>query len=242
MTLRRVLVTRPQPGADRTADRLRVLGYQPVVLPLTQTVPLAHAVSAVVPDLVLATSPQAFRHLEPVVAAALSAIPLRVTGKATAQSARLAGFAEVTECGGDVSGLIAGLRALPLGALRILYLAGRVRRPELDLFLKEKGASLVVTEVYDTVSVSHSTEKLQSLFAGGAISAVLLTSVRCVHLLADIVKEENADQALENTALICLSPRIAEAAQTLFPNSIRTAAAPTEDALLSCLQAALVAP
>lgn len=242
MTLRRVLVTRPQPGADRTADGLRALGYQPVVLPLTQAVPLAHAVSAVVPNLVLATSPQAFRHLGPGMAAALSTIPLRVTGKATAQSARKAGFSDVTESGGDVSGLISVLRALPLGALRILYLAGRVRRPELELFLKDMGASLAVTEVYDTVSVSHSTEKLRSLLTGGAISAALLTSVNCAHLLAEATRQVKYDQALENTVLICLSPRIAEAAKTLFPNPIRTAVAPTEDALLSCLQTALAAP
>ena len=35
-----VLVTRPLPAATRTADRLRVQGYVPLLLPLTEIVPL----------------------------------------------------------------------------------------------------------------------------------------------------------------------------------------------------------
>ncbi|MGB5801993.1 MAG: hypothetical protein WBG88_17980, partial [Mesorhizobium sp.] len=37
---RRVLVTRPEPGAAGTAKRLAALGFEPVLLPLTQTVAL----------------------------------------------------------------------------------------------------------------------------------------------------------------------------------------------------------
>ncbi|RVD11473.1 uroporphyrinogen-III synthase, partial [Mesorhizobium sp. M7A.F.Ca.ET.027.02.1.1] len=33
----RVLVTRPEPGASRTAHRLEEAGFQPVLLPLTET-------------------------------------------------------------------------------------------------------------------------------------------------------------------------------------------------------------
>ncbi|RWD19075.1 MAG: uroporphyrinogen-III synthase, partial [Mesorhizobium sp.] len=36
----RVLVTRPEPGASRTAQRLEEMGFQPILLPLTETVAL----------------------------------------------------------------------------------------------------------------------------------------------------------------------------------------------------------
>ncbi|TIX52492.1 MAG: uroporphyrinogen-III synthase, partial [Mesorhizobium sp.] len=36
----RVLVTRPEPGASRTAQRLLDQGFQPILLPLTETVAL----------------------------------------------------------------------------------------------------------------------------------------------------------------------------------------------------------
>ncbi|MGB3901482.1 MAG: uroporphyrinogen-III synthase [Mesorhizobium sp.] len=45
---RRVLVTRPEPGAARTAKRLAALGFEPVLLPLTHTIALPVAVDCVV--------------------------------------------------------------------------------------------------------------------------------------------------------------------------------------------------
>ena len=36
----RILVTRPQPGASRTMRRLQELGFEPLLLPLTETVGL----------------------------------------------------------------------------------------------------------------------------------------------------------------------------------------------------------
>ncbi len=45
---RRVLVTRPEPGAARTAKRLVALGFEPVLLPLTQTVALPVATGCLV--------------------------------------------------------------------------------------------------------------------------------------------------------------------------------------------------
>ena len=168
MTLRRVLVTRPQPGADRTAERLRALGFEPVVMPLTETVALPHVLPEVIPDLVLATSPQAFRHLASEIADLLSGIPLRVTGKATAASARQAGFLDVKETGGDVNRLMASLSSMIVPGLRILYLAGHVRRQELEHHLAARGANLTVVEVYDTLSVSYSTDKIRTLTTGAS--------------------------------------------------------------------------
>ena len=39
-----VLVTRPEPGAARTAKKLVAMGFEPILLPLTQTIPLPVAV------------------------------------------------------------------------------------------------------------------------------------------------------------------------------------------------------
>lgn len=239
MIPQRVLVTRPQPGADRTAERLRTLGFEPVVMPLTETVALPHVLPEVTPDLVLATSPQAFRHLAPQIAGSISGIPLRVTGKATAASARQAGFLDVKETGGDVSRLMASLSPMIVPGVRILYLAGHVRRPELEQHLAARGASLTVIEVYDTLSVSYSTDKIRTLNTDGELAAVLLTSVNCVTRLRELTGEPEVGQAIGNAVLICLSNRIAEAARTLFSNAVLVASVPTEDALLDCLREAL---
>src|SRR5882757_8304646 len=72
----RVLVTRPEPGASRTAIRLEAQGFQPVLLPLTETVMLpveTKTISGVVA--VAVTSANAVRHAPKELIAALAALP-----------------------------------------------------------------------------------------------------------------------------------------------------------------------
>ena len=59
----RVLVTRPQPGADRTAARLQEAGFEPIVLPLSEIVAVAPALPASLPGAVAISSANAVRLL-----------------------------------------------------------------------------------------------------------------------------------------------------------------------------------
>lgn len=233
----RVLVTRPQPGADRTAARLAGIGYEPVVLPLTQTVALAHDLPEAKPDLVVATSPQAFNHLSEGLRVALARVPVIVTGDGTATAARDAGLTDIKTAGGNVSSLIDVIGSSDLSDASVLYLAGRVRRPDLELYLQVKAAKLRLIEVYDTVSVSYSTDKLIEVALGGSFACVFLTSVETVVALAEPACVEFM-QAIDNSTYICLSERIAEAVRYRFKNSISVAPEPTEVALLQCLMKA----
>lgn len=234
MTGIRVLVTRPQPGADQTVARLASLGYEPLLLPLTQAVPLAQALPDFSPQLVAATSPQAFHHLSPKLRETLAIIPAIVTGEGTAAAARTAGFMDVQASGGNVSGLLDALGKRGMTNADVLYLAGRIRRPELELFLQNHARRTGLIEVYDTVSVSYTTEKLQEIAGGGAIGAVLFTSVETVSALAAIA-DQNFHQVIDKSTFICLSPRIAEAAQSAFPNKVFVSAEPTGDSLMVTL-------
>lgn len=233
------MVTRPQPGAAATAERLKALGFDPVIMPITKIVGLPHTISQSVPDLVVATSPQAFRHLDPTAANALSNVPVIVTGKATATAAHDAGFLDITVSGGDVSRLISSLSSMLLSGPHVLYLAGRVRRPDLEQHLVTKTAYLSIVEVYDTIPVSYSTEKINLLMADGELRAVLLTSVCCAERLSETGVLLRPDQPAENIHIICLSQRIANVAKRHFSNPVKVASSPTEDALLDCLVAGL---
>lgn len=230
----RVLVTRPQPGADRTAAQLTALGFEPVLLPLTQAVALPQDVPEFRPDRVVATSPQAFHHLSQTLREALANVPVVVTGEGTAAAARDAGLKQVDTSGGDVSGLLGILAAMDLSDTRILYLAGKVRRPDLENFLQCKSVPLDICEVYDTLSVSYSTDKLMEISAGGKIACVLVTSVETVHVLATVSNAAFA-QTIENALFVCLSERIAEAARSRFANRILVTSAPDGNGLISCL-------
>ncbi len=239
MNSRRVLVTRPQPGAAATAERLKALGFDPVLMPLTGIVGLPHAMPEILPDIVVATSPQAFRHLDPTAANALSNVPVIVTGRATATAARNAGFLDITVSGGDVSRLISSLSPLLHSSPHVLYLAGHVRRPELEQYLAEKTAHLSVVEVYNTIPVSYSTEKIDKLMADGDLHAVLLTSVNCAERFSETGVLSRPGQPAENIHIICLSQRIANVVKRHFSNPVKVASSPTEDAILDCLVAGL---
>lgn len=231
---RRVLVTRPQPGADRTAARLLELGYQPVTLPLTRIVPLPQTPPGFIPDLVVATSPQAFVHLTSGLAGMLANIPVTVTGDGTAAAAKSAGFAQVDPSGGNVANLVAALAGRGIGNVSVLYLAGRVRRPDLETFLENHARSTATLEVYDTISVSYTTEKLQEICGDTPLGFVLLTSVETVNALA-LIPGMEFRYHIDKSVFICLSQRIAEAAGKVFANPVFVCAQPTEDSLMECL-------
>lgn len=80
----KILVIRPQPGADATARRVRAAGFKPIVMPLFVIEPLV--VSPFVPsdyDAILLTSGNAVRAAEDVVKSC-SSLPVYAVGSATA--------------------------------------------------------------------------------------------------------------------------------------------------------------
>lgn len=116
----RLLVLRPQPGADRTAARARALGFDVqvhplfVVRPLDWTLPDPSAF-----DAILMTSANAARHGGPKLEA-LRHLPVHAVGRMTGQAARAAGFENVTE--GSSDGATALAQAV---GTRVLHLTGR---------------------------------------------------------------------------------------------------------------------
>ncbi|TIU99050.1 MAG: uroporphyrinogen-III synthase, partial [Mesorhizobium sp.] len=89
----RVLATRPEPGASRTAQRLLDQGFQPILLPLTETVALPVDADGVANNAVAVavTSANAVRHAPKEIIAALAGLPCHPVGKRTAEAAHTAG-------------------------------------------------------------------------------------------------------------------------------------------------------
>ncbi|TIT05739.1 MAG: uroporphyrinogen-III synthase, partial [Mesorhizobium sp.] len=124
----RVLVTRPEPGASRTAQRLLDQGFQPILLPLTETVALPVDADGVANNAVAVavTSANAVRHAPKEIIAALAGLPCHAVGKRTAEAAHTAGFFSVGEGPGDAQALADALAGGYAGQT-IVYLCGRVR-------------------------------------------------------------------------------------------------------------------
>jgi uroporphyrinogen-III synthase len=91
----KLLVLRPQPGADETAARARALGLEPVVAPLFTVLPLAWTPPDPAGfDAVMLTSASAARQAATGLAA-FRALPCYAVGEATAAAAGEAGFGDV---------------------------------------------------------------------------------------------------------------------------------------------------
>jgi len=233
----RVLVTRPEPGASRTARRLQDMGFQPVVLPLTETVVLP-VDAGLIPDEAVAvavTSANAVRHASKEVIAALAALPCHAVGARTGEAARKMGFSSVIEGSGDAEGLANGIAAA-LSGEAIVYLCGRVRFPMFEQRLEAAGVQVSAVETYDTLPVRYSDEAILALLSDQPVDAVLLYSAKAVAAMQALAKRPALQEAFEKTRFLTLSARIAAAFNDSAGKAIGIAAQPDEEALLALLR------
>lgn len=122
-----LLILRPERGAIATAKRATASGLSPIIRSLFQVEPRAwDAPDPALFDAILLTSANAVRYGGGAVGLYRD-LPVFAVGAATAQSARDAGFAQVTEGEGNAADT---LRALgKAGHSRPLHLAGEDRTP-----------------------------------------------------------------------------------------------------------------
>ena len=229
----RVLVTRPEPGAARTAARLRALGLDAILLPLSETRPLSVDPDAAAPDTaaVAVTSANALRHAPPALIARLAALPCHAVGKRTAEAARAAGFRTVTEGPGDAAGL-ARLVATDLAGRKLAYLCGRMRFPGFEDCLSRAGVTVCPIETYDTLAVGYSDEAVRERLSAGPVNAVLLYSVKAAEAARDLIAKPALAGLFENARILALSERIGAA----FGPAAVTPPRPDEDDLLALLR------
>lgn len=221
----RVWITRTQPGAGRTAERLRELGLTPVIAPLLAVEPLAPPL----PDLdrfaaLVFTSPNgvdAYAALTP-----RRDHPVLTVGDATADAARDIGFTRIRSASGDLTALARLIAAEP-PAGPILAAVAETPVGDLSDAVRAAGgqARIETLSVYRTVPVTPP--------AVPPIEAILIHSPRAARLLAVLDRT-----TLAASLIACISPAAAAPLSDLNL-SIAVAEAPNEQSLLKSLQEAL---
>lgn len=205
---RRVLVTRPQPAAARTAVQLVDMGHKPVLLPLTRTVALEFSLPEGRFDALTVTSANAFRHIDAHRLQSLTALPLFAVGEGTAQAAREAGYSDVIEGGGDAVRLARTMgEALPENA-RVLYLAGRVRQPVFEERIAASRIAMSVCNVYDIEPVHYEADTLDHILGDAPFDAVLFYSAVAARRFAEITRGIEARIGAD-ARFLCISARVA---------------------------------
>ena len=239
-----VWITRPQPGATRTAGMLAEAGYEPFLLPLTEIRACDPGLSpedAAGFDAIAVTSANAFRHAPAALLESLSGKPVYAVGDATAAEARSRGFAAVESGGGGVDDLVSLLAKRERPGTSTLYLCGRIRTGDLDRKLEEKGVQCRAAEVYTAEIVSYPTEYFRNALNRHAPDAVLFHSTLSATAFTGSVLPL-LSQDFEKTMFFVLSPRIAATLPAELTPRTTIAAEPNERALLAALRTDLPIP
>jgi uroporphyrinogen-III synthase len=233
---RRVLVTRPEPGASETARRLEELGLLPIKLPLQETLALP-VEDAAVPDgatAVAITSANAIRYTPPALLAKLAGFPCFVVGASSARAARAAGFTNVIEGQGDAESLadtvIAKRPAEP-----VVYLCGRVRRPHFEQRLAGAGIAVTAVETYDTSTVIRTTDEVAAAIGEAPVDYVLVYSANSAEALVTTTSQPVLAGLFKTTMFACISARVADVLAGKVSGKILVAGEPRETALLALL-------
>jgi len=231
---RGVLITRPEPGAGETVERVAALGLTPIVAPLlavrvlSVTLPPPERLQAI-----LVTSGNAVTALPPT----HRHLPLFAVGEATAARARAAGFTRVASADGDAAALasLVAERCDP-EAGTLLLAAGRGQGEPLAARLRARGFTIVRRAVYAAMPVASLPDTARDALAAGALTAVMLFSAETARHCVRLLRAARLDAAVRTVDALAIGQPAAVALQALPWRRVLTAARPNQDAMLTLLR------
>lgn len=218
--IRRVWVTRAEPGATRTAAALTALGLEPVVQPLL-------AIRFLTPTLDLeGVDTLAFTSRNGVAAfAALTPDrhwPVLTVGDATAVVAREAGFLAVTSASGTVGDLATLIRETEASGTTILHVSARIAAADLASHVGS-GITVRTLIAYEAVETGYGSPE--------AIDAVLVHSPRAARILAGMMTADVAGRCMA----VAISDAAARPLKSIGLAALRVAAYPNDASVTAAL-------
>jgi len=224
-----VLVTRPEPGASETAQRLLALSYHPIIAPLLRVRRLEPALPPNV-GAVLVTSGNAV----PCLPASLHRTPLLAVGNATAGRARAAGFAQVHSADGDAAALAELARQACRPGVALLLATARQQGGLLAAALRTAGFVVHRRVVYAAKPVERLPPPAVQALQHGSLAAALFLSAETARAFARLLPQQLLP-ALAEVEALAIGQSTAEALRFLPWRRVRVSAKPTQDSILAML-------
>lgn len=217
----RIAITRALPDAERTAERLRQLGAEPLLAPLLSIVPCGYDTNVDGAQALLFTSANGVRAFPD--ARNQRARPVLAVGDATAQAARDAGFLDVRSADGDVNALAAlAARTLDINAGKLIHIGGDHVAGDLAGALAQAGFRVERRVAYASVAAGALPEAFTQ-----PLDVVLFHSARAANVFHAL-----GAPAAANLTAACMSAAVAAAASVSPWQQIRVAPLPREESLL----------
>jgi uroporphyrinogen-III synthase len=228
----RLLVTRPQREAERSATTLRARGHDVLVAPLMRIEMIDCAIAQRAYRAVVMTSANAVHAIaRHPMRDTLRAVPAFTVGDRTGEAARALGFVNVHSAAGARGDLIALIRArMDTSDGPILYLAGEDRSAELNV--DSSLGEVVTATVYRAVKLAQFSEAAESELRNRQIEGVLHFSRRSADAYLDCARRAEILRAALAPVHYCLSQQVASALAQVGAERIRIAPRPHENALV----------
>jgi len=235
----RLLLTRPEPDAQRTATALRSQGHDVITAPLLRIEPAADATIGEGPwAAILITSANAAHAVTAHARiTALRALPVFAVGRRSAEAMAAAGFADVTSADGDVSDLARLVATRMQPAAPLLYLAGEDRAGDLAGDLRAHGFAVEITTIYRAIAVTDLPVAAALALASG-IDGVLHFSRRSAQAYVEAARAGGMLAEALKPLHFCLSAPVAEPLAQAGAADIRVAERPNEAVLIALIAAA----
>jgi len=228
-----VLVTRPEPGAAETAQRLTALGWCPVLAPALVLVPQPPAALPSA-QAVLLPSRAAARALSPGVIP--GAPPVYAVGAATAEAARAQGFGQVVAAEGDAASLIRLCAArLDPAAGPLLLAVGRGYSQELAQGLRAQGFRVLRRIAYAAREAPTLPAHAALAMRQGKVAQALFFSPRSAACSLRQLAGEGLSAAAGGMVAIAISPRVAAVLSAWPWRTVRIASRSDQDHMLELL-------
>jgi uroporphyrinogen-III synthase len=231
----RVLVTRPEPDASRTAALLELRGHRAIVDPVLSVDlipaerPSGNFTAVAVTSATAVRVAQTNVDLDP-----LRALPLYAVGRRTADAAREAGFREVYDAMGDAVALARLLSASLAPGSRVLHLAGEDRARDLGPLVAGANIDVEVLALYRMIRTERLNATAPALSAGD-VDAALHYSAHSAEAFVALAEQAGLSDAVKKLRHICLSQAVA-APLAARDWRVEIAQDPNEAALLDLLR------
>ena len=235
----RLLLTRPEPDAQRTAAALRAQGHDVIAAPVLRIVPAADAQIGAGPwAAILITSANAAHAVAAHARGTpLRALPVFAVGRRSAEAMAAAGFADVTSADGNVTDLARLVAARMQPAAPLLYLAGEDRSGDLAGDLRAHGFAVETVAIYRTIAASSLPPSAAQALASG-IDGVLHFSRRSAEVFVEAARAAGVLESALQATHFCLSAPIAAPLALAGAADVRVAERPSEALLLALIDAA----
>lgn len=205
----RVVVTRPQPDGERTAEALRARGHAVLLAPLMRVEPIDGDLAGHWGGVVITSANAPAAIAGNPARAALIARPVFAVGGRSADAARQAGFDNVTAAGGNARALVQLIAERHADAKApLLYLAGEDRAADLIGDLAKRGIAAEMRVVYRAVTVPFP-PGLITAFKSGTVDGALHFSARSAENFVAAARQADITATALGVWHYCLAAQIA---------------------------------